>query len=83
MSEEYPYVELLRMCVEEIVDNPDEVEIKREMNEQGVVLNLQVNQEDAATVIGKEGRTINAIRHLVRTSGLKEKAWVSVKVLTD
>ena len=83
MSEEHPYVELLRMCVEEIVDNPDEVKIEREVNEQGVVLNLQVNPDDAASVIGKEGRTINAIRHLVRTSGLKEKAWVSVKVLTE
>jgi predicted RNA-binding protein YlqC (UPF0109 family) len=75
--------ELLKKCVEVIVDHPEKIEIKKEVGEQGVVLNLEVDPEDVGSVIGKEGKTITAIRQIMRTFGLRKRAWISVKVLTQ
>jgi len=70
----------LETLVKMIVNNPKKVKVSRMVNERGVLLTIDVDQEDLGTVIGKEGRNIDAVRYLVRMIGLKNKAFVSVKV---
>jgi len=68
--------ELIKM----LVQNPKDVKVDRLVNERGVLLTIDVNPEDVATLIGKQGRNINAIRQLVRLIGMKSKSFVSVRL---
>jgi len=54
--------------VKALVENPDEVVIKPIEGDNAVVLEIQVNPEDTGKVIGKKGRTINALRTIARAA---------------
>ena len=56
--------EFLEFVVKHIVDNPKDVEIKRDIDERGVLLSLKVNPQDMGQVIGREGQTAKAMRSL-------------------
>lgn len=70
----------LEEVVKMLVNHPNDVQVKRTVNEKGVLLTVDVNQEDLGGLIGKLGQNIIAVRHLVRMIGLKNKAFVSVKL---
>jgi len=70
----------LEMVVKGIVDYPDDVEIKRTVDEMGVLLDLKVNPLDMGKVIGRSGVTAKAIRTLVQIIGTKNSARVSIKI---
>jgi len=54
--------------VKALVENPDEVVIKPIEGDNTVVLEIQVSPEDTGKVIGKKGRTINALRTIARAA---------------
>ncbi|MEX0932061.1 MAG: KH domain-containing protein, partial [Candidatus Saccharimonadales bacterium] len=54
-----------------IVGNPDKVQIKRTIDEKGVLLELFVDPEDLGRVIGRGGSTAKSIRTLLRALGVK------------
>jgi len=70
----------LETLLDMLVSNPKKVKVKRMVNERGVLLTIDVDPADLGTLIGKQGRNIDSIRSLVRTIGMKEKAFVSVKL---
>ncbi len=70
----------LEGLIKMLVDNPKKVKIERMVNEKGVLLTVKTDPSDVGTLIGKQGRNINAIRHLVRMIGLRGKAFVSVRL---
>lgn len=72
--------EFLEYVVKSLVDNPDKVEIKRTVDEMGVLLSLTVDAEDMGKVIGRQGNTAKAIRTLLRVVGMKNEARVNLKV---
>lgn len=49
-----------------IVDFPDDVSVKSDENPRGELLRVRVNPEDVGRVIGRGGRTANAIRTVVQ-----------------
>ena len=61
--------------------NPKKVKVTRTVNDRGVLLTVDLDPEDIGSIVGRQGRNINAIRHLVRTLGLKSKSYVSVKLI--
>jgi len=63
-----------------LVQNPKDVKVKRVVDDRGVMLEVDVNPEDIGSLIGQQGRNITAIRHLVRMIGLKNKAFISLKL---
>lgn len=64
--------ELLEYLVKELVSKPKEVKITESQEEDGTVhLTLSVAPDDMGTVIGKDGKTITAIRSLVKTAAVK------------
>jgi len=73
--------EFLEFVVKHIVDNPKDVEIKRDIDERGVLLSLKVNPQDMGQVIGREGQTAKAMRSLLRTIGAKNNARVNLKII--
>jgi predicted RNA-binding protein YlqC (UPF0109 family) len=54
--------ELLEYMVKELVDTPDTVEIiEEEEDDKTVIFKLKVAEDDLGKVIGKKGRTANAL----------------------
>ena len=74
--------ELLAFLARALVDHPDEVAVEEFEEEDGtLVLELHVAEEDVGQVIGRGGRTINALRSLVRASAVAAGRRVLVDVV--
>jgi predicted RNA-binding protein YlqC (UPF0109 family) len=66
----HDFVEYL---IKKLVDKPDSVQLTHEEKENNkVVFQLKVAQEDVGKVIGKKGRTANAIRTLLSAVAARE-----------
>ncbi|MBI4185643.1 KH domain-containing protein [Candidatus Berkelbacteria bacterium] len=72
--------EFVLTVVKYLVENPNDVEVDRKIDEMGVLLTLKVNAADMGKIIGKEGRTAKAIRTLLRVIGAKMDARVNLKI---
>lgn len=72
------FIEFVVKC---LVNHPDDVSAKREVDEMGVLIELTVNPEDMGQVIGKEGRTAKALRTLLRVMGAKNNARINLKII--
>jgi len=77
MEQDHAFLEYV---VKALVDNPDQVEITRTVDEMGVLLTLTVAADDMGKIIGKEGNIAKAIRTLLRVVGMKHNARVNLKV---
>ena len=69
--------EFLEYVVKALVDNPDAVKVSRKVDEMGVLITLDVHQEDMGKIIGRQGNTAKAIRTLLRVIGMKNNARVN------
>ncbi len=63
--------ELIEYIAKSIVDNPDEVEVTEEDDEDQIVFHLKVAEEDMGRVIGKQGRIANAMRTLLKVAAIR------------
>lgn len=72
--------QFLESVVRALVDNPNDVKIKRTVDEMGVLMTLDVNPADMGKIIGREGNTAKAIRTLLRVVGMKNNARVNLKI---
>ncbi|MDO8466875.1 MAG: KH domain-containing protein [bacterium] len=80
MAEKSTDLEFLEYLVKSIVDHPDDVVVKRTVDEMGVLLSLKVHLQDMGQVVGREGATAKAIRSLLRIVGIKNNARVNLKI---
>jgi predicted RNA-binding protein YlqC (UPF0109 family) len=65
--------EFVEYVVKKLVDKPDGVQLTQEEKETNkVVFQLKVEKEDIGKVIGKKGRTANAIRVLLSAISARE-----------
>lgn len=80
MAELHPDQQFLDTVVQAIVNNPNEVKVTRTVDERGVLLTLDVNPTDIGYVVGRHGRTIQAVRTLVKVVGAKNNALVNLKL---
>jgi len=73
---------LLEFLVKAIVSSPKDVSVQESQDGEGdeLVLELKVNPEDIKIVIGKEGKTIRALRELVKIKAIKEKKRIRINV---
>lgn len=75
--------ELLEYIVKSIVNNPEEVQIseRESVDFPGLtILTIKVAEEDVGIVIGKRGRTINAIRDIISINAIRSKKRVRVNL---
>lgn len=72
--------QFLEYVIKALVDHPEDVKIKRTVDEMGVLMTLDVNREDMGKVIGRAGNTAKAIRILLRVVGMKNNARVNLKI---
>jgi len=75
--------ELIEYMVKELVDSPDDVEIteENEDDDKTVIYKLKVAEDDLGKVIGKKGRTANALRVIMRAASAKRGKSSIVKIL--
>ena len=73
-------VQFLEYVVKALVNHPDDVKIKRTVDEMGVLMALDVNPEDMGKIIGRSGNTAKAIRILLRVVGMKNNARINLKI---
>ena len=74
--------DLLAYLARALVDEPDEVEVEGFEEDDGtIVLELRVAPEDTGKVIGRGGRTISALRTVVKASSVRENRRVLVDVI--
>lgn len=72
--------EFLEATVRAIVNNPTDVTIDRKVDERGVLLTLHVNPKDMGYVVGRRGKTAEALRTLLRIVGAKNNARVALQI---
>jgi predicted RNA-binding protein YlqC (UPF0109 family) len=72
--------QFLEYVVKALVDNPNDVKIKRTVDEMGVLLTLSVHKDDMGKIIGRSGATAKAIRTVLRVVGMKNEARVNLKI---
>jgi len=71
---------LLRVLVRPLVERPEEVEVSGREEGSRVRLTLRVAEGDMGRVIGRQGRTINAIRKVVKAASVRLGKRVNVEV---
>jgi predicted RNA-binding protein YlqC (UPF0109 family) len=72
---------LVQSIVDALVDHSDEVLIKELHGENITIIELSVAREDLGKVIGRNGRTITAIRTILNAAGATQKKRVVFEVL--
>ncbi len=70
--------EFLRYLVRNLVDKPDEVKVVCKEGDRSLILEIQVDKEDIAKVVGRGGKTIQSLRTLasIVSTRLGRKAHV-------
>jgi uncharacterized protein len=69
---------VLDYLVRALVDDPDSVEIDAVEGRRGVSLRVSVAAGDMGRVIGKRGRTANAVRAVTRAAAVRDGVEVDV-----
>jgi len=73
--------EFLEFIAKHLVDRPEDVKITMEDRENRVIFRLQVGQGDVGKVIGRKGRTANAMRVLLSAVAAKEGKRAVLEIL--
>lgn len=74
--------DLLAYLARALVDEPEAVSVESFEEDDGtVVLEIEVADDDAGKVIGRGGRTIQALRTVIKASAVKENRRVVIDVI--
>ncbi len=74
--------DLIEYLARALVDDPDAVKVDSYEDEDGtLVYELHVADDDVGKVIGRGGRTVNALRTVVRAAAIGEGRRVLVDVI--
>ena len=73
--------DLVEYIAKSIVNAPDSVVVTEEQDEQGIILKLQVADEDKGRVIGKQGRIAEAMRTLIRVKAAKKGIKATLEIV--
>ncbi|MBN1487660.1 MAG: KH domain-containing protein [Anaerolineae bacterium] len=73
--------DLVEYITKSLADKPDDVHVSEIEGETSLVLELRVAPEDMGRMIGREGRTINAMRSLSRVLGAKMGKKVTLEIV--
>jgi len=74
--------DLLEYLARAIVDAPEEVKVEELEEDDGtIVLELSVGDDDYGKVIGRGGRTAQALRTVVKAAAVRDKQRVLVDIV--
>ena len=73
--------DLVEYIAKSLVNSPDDVVVTEEEEGDGIILKLQVADEDKGRIIGKQGRIAQAIRTLIRVKAAKAGTRVTLEIV--
>lgn len=75
--------DFLAYIIKNLVDKPEEVHIEEVQGTNTIIYELTVSKADIGKIIGKEGRTIKAIRTLLVSVASRNNVKVSLEIMED
>ncbi len=72
--------DMVEFIAKGLADNPDAVRVSESVGDSVIMVEMSVAAEDMGRLIGRKGRTINAIRALARILGAKMEKKVNVEI---
>jgi predicted RNA-binding protein YlqC (UPF0109 family) len=73
--------DLVEFVAKSLVDDPSQVHVSEIEGETSIILELRVGPEDMGRVIGRGGRTANAMRTLVRVLAAKQGKRIALEIV--
>ncbi|KJS31700.1 MAG: RNA-binding protein [Desulfatitalea sp. BRH_c12] len=73
--------DLVKFIAQALVDHPEQVSVNEIEGNQTSVLELKVAKDDLGKVIGKQGRTAQAIRTLLSAASAKLKKRTVLEII--
>jgi hypothetical protein len=73
--------DLIKIIAQALVDYPEQVEVSEIEGKQISVIELKVAKEDIGKIIGKRGRTAQAIRTILNAASAKEKNRAILEII--
>ena len=81
-----PYLfmkDAIENLVTRLVDNKEAVEVSEYTEGTNVTIEVRVSESDMGRLIGRQGRTIKAIRSLLFFAGQKQKKRFNMQLIED
>ena len=72
---------LIENLCRELVDRPDEVQVSEHPDARGVRFEVRVAKDDIGRLVGREGRTVRALRTLLATASEIDRTRYYVEIL--
>ena len=73
--------EFIAYLIKNLVDQPDDVDVQVLDGQQGTIVEIRVSQTDIAKVVGRQGKTIKALRTIAMTVGARFGRRVRLEVV--
>ncbi|MBL6996748.1 KH domain-containing protein [Desulfobacula sp.] len=73
--------ELIQYIAKALVDNPDQVVVEEITTQQNLMLELKVAKEDIGKVIGKKGKTAQAMRTILSCASAKTQKRAILEIV--
>jgi predicted RNA-binding protein YlqC (UPF0109 family) len=73
--------DLIHYIAQSLVDDPDSVDVAEVEGNQTTVLELKVAKDDLGKIIGKQGRTAQAMRTILGAVSSKEKKRTVLEII--
>jgi len=73
--------DLIQYIARSIVDNPEQVKVEVVEGSHSSVLELRVAKEDIGKIIGKQGRTAQAMRTILNAASGKAKKKMILEII--
>lgn len=83
LNEDRMMKEFVAYIVKNLVDHPDKVKINEIGGTQTLIIELSVEKSDIGKIIGKKGKTINAIRTLLMSVASRNGIRVNLEILEE
>jgi hypothetical protein len=75
--------ELIELLTRSLVDAPDAVDVREIEDQDLLIIEVRVAPDDVGKIIGRQGRTIKALRTLAHAAAIKSQQRVQVEVVED
>jgi len=73
--------DLVKLIAESLVDQPERVSVSETRGSNTTVIELIVDKQDLGKVIGKQGRTAQAIRNILSSVSARNKERVVLEIV--
>ena len=75
--------EFVAYLIKNLVDHPDGVDVHIFDGNQSTIVEVKVSDADIAKIVGKQGRTIKALRTIAMTVGARFGRKVKLELVQD